>query len=114
MEFSFTENQVLVRVRLNPDHEIYGGHFPDQPVVPGVIQLQIIKEIMEKAIGKKLVLTEMAFSKFLNMIVPGNTTHLTVAIDFSMTENYYTFTAVIKNEEIIFTREKGKFIPETK
>lgn len=108
-EFRFTENQVLAKISLNPDHEVYEGHFPEQPVVPGVIQLQIVKELLEKAVDQKLTLNEMAFSKFLNMIVPQNSPTLAVLIDFNLKENYYSFSAVIKNEEIIFTKGKGKF-----
>ena len=37
-----------VQVMLNPQHAIYNGHFPQQPVVPGVCMLQIIKECIEK------------------------------------------------------------------
>ncbi len=29
------ENSYNVEVELNPEHEIYEGHFPEQPVVPG-------------------------------------------------------------------------------
>jgi 3-hydroxyacyl-[acyl-carrier-protein] dehydratase len=108
-EFRFTENQVLAKISLNPDHEVYEGHFPEQPVVPGVIQLQIVKELLEKAVDQKLTLNEMAFSKFLNMIVPQNSSTLAVLIEFNLKENYYSFSAVIKNEEIIFTKGKGKF-----
>lgn len=108
-EFRFTENQVLAKISLNPDHEVYEGHFPEQPVVPGVIQLQIVKELLEKAVDQKLTLNEMAFSKFLNMIVPLNSPTLAVLIDLNLKENYYSFSAVIKNEEIIFTKGKGKF-----
>jgi 3-hydroxyacyl-[acyl-carrier-protein] dehydratase len=40
---------------LNPKHAIFAGHFPGQPVVPGVCMLQIIKEGLEQALDKKLV-----------------------------------------------------------
>jgi len=34
-------NVLSAEIRLNPDHEVYKGHFPQQAIVPGVIQLQI-------------------------------------------------------------------------
>ena len=42
------ETDWVVQVMLNPQHAIYSGHFPQQPVVPGVCMLQIIKECVEK------------------------------------------------------------------
>ena len=37
------ETDWVVQVMLNPQHAIYNGHFPQQPVVPGVCMLQMIK-----------------------------------------------------------------------
>ena len=34
-------------IRLNPLHEVYKGHFPQVPVAPGVVLVQIIKESQE-------------------------------------------------------------------
>ena len=39
------ETDWVVQVMLNPQHAIYSGHFPQQPVVPGVCMLQIIKRV---------------------------------------------------------------------
>lgn len=33
-----------IEIELNPGHALYQGHFPGQPVVPGVCTLQMIKE----------------------------------------------------------------------
>ncbi|MBS1934927.1 MAG: hydroxymyristoyl-ACP dehydratase, partial [Bacteroidetes bacterium] len=34
-------------LELNPAHDIFKGHFPETPVVPGVCMLQMLKEVME-------------------------------------------------------------------
>jgi len=111
-EFSFTNDQVRAKIMLNPDHEIYKGHFPEQDVVPGVIQLQIIKEFSEKALDKKLFLSEMAFAKFLKLIIPANSPQLFVNIDFVGSEKNYSFTAKIETENSVFTKVKGVYIPQ--
>ncbi len=33
-------------MELNPAHPVYEGHFPGNPVVPGVCQLQMISELL--------------------------------------------------------------------
>jgi 3-hydroxyacyl-[acyl-carrier-protein] dehydratase len=34
-----------VKVKLNQNHEIFSGHFPGNPILPGVCSLQIAKEL---------------------------------------------------------------------
>jgi 3-hydroxyacyl-[acyl-carrier-protein] dehydratase len=60
----------LIRVQLNPDHEIYKGHFPGKPVTPGVVQIQIITELVEFMTKKKMKLEKMSNCKFLKILNP--------------------------------------------
>src|SRR5688572_781920 len=64
------DNGFTTVVRLNPDHIIFKGHFPGHPVTPGVIQLQIIHELLEEHIGKNLKLDTISNCKFLNVLNP--------------------------------------------
>ena len=65
-----TPTRVQATIRLNPDHTIFAGHFPGQPVVPGVCMLQIIKELLESAIGQRVQLTRAGNVKFLTVLTP--------------------------------------------
>lgn len=65
-----------VQVRLNPQHAVYAGHFPQHPVVPGVCMLQIIKECMEKVCLTSLQYKQIASCKFLSAINPKKTPKL--------------------------------------
>ena len=42
------DGKQAIEIELNPGHVLYQGHFPGQPVVPGVCTLQIIKESAEQ------------------------------------------------------------------
>lgn len=57
-------------LRLNPAHRIFEGHFPGQPVVPGVCMMQMMKEVLETMLGQKTRLVSAASAKFLAMIDP--------------------------------------------
>jgi len=59
-------------VSIKPDHEIFRGHFPEQPVVPGVFEIQMIKECIEHVENKKYRYRELINCKFLNPIFPDN------------------------------------------
>lgn len=57
-------------IQLNKEHSVFTGHFPDNPVLPGVCTMQIIKELTETIVQKKLVLSRAINVKFLALINP--------------------------------------------
>ncbi|MCD6178589.1 MAG: hypothetical protein J7K39_01675 [Bacteroidales bacterium] len=64
------KNKLTGIFQLNISHSIFQGHFPDIPVVPGVVLIQMIKEVLEEDFACKLVLKEAKNIKFLNFINP--------------------------------------------
>jgi 3-hydroxyacyl-[acyl-carrier-protein] dehydratase len=65
-----SENQVQVEVLLQADHTIFKGHFPGQPVLPGVCMMEMITEIMEEHLKKSFRISSAPLIKFLLMIDP--------------------------------------------
>ena len=55
-ELTNSEDTIESKVQLNASHKIFDGHFPGNPVTPGVVQIQIVKELLEKALEKEYVL----------------------------------------------------------
>ena len=84
-DFQRKEQEVKAIVQLNKDHEIFKGHFPENPVMPGVCMLQIIKELTEQAMGKSLLLTVASNIKFMAIINPNLNPTLSLLI--SITED---------------------------
>ncbi|KYP14575.1 hypothetical protein [Flavihumibacter sp. CACIAM 22H1] len=54
----------------NAEHPIFKGHFPGQPVVPGVCMIQLIQETLEQALDKPVQLISSSQIKFLHVIDP--------------------------------------------
>lgn len=77
---SFTAN-----IHLNKDHDIFKGHFPGNPVTPGVCMMQIIKELTEEFTDTKLFLKTASNVKFMAIINPFETPDLKLQLD--ITEN---------------------------
>ncbi len=73
-------------IRLNPAHAIFRGHFPSNPVTPGVCMLQIIKELAEQKEASSLQLKKATNVKFLAVINPEKTPDLVI-------QNTYKYTA---------------------
>lgn len=78
-----TTNGILAKVHLNKDHEIFKGHFPGNPVMPGVCMIQIIKELTEEATAKNLFLSVSSNIKFMAIINPERNPDLQLIIDIS-------------------------------
>ena len=102
-----TEGTISAHILLNPKHEVYKGHFPEQPVVPGVIQLQIVKEILEKHLVQQLFIAKVSNAKYLKINTPENSEVLQITIQHKKTdEGEYKVNAIIGSKEIIFTKVK--------
>ena len=82
--FQYQEQEITATIMLNKDHEIFKGHFPGNPVMPGVCMLQIIKELIERATSKNLFLSVSSNIKFMAIINPEKTPE--VALQISVQE----------------------------
>src|SRR5690554_4419121 len=78
-----TENGISAKVYLNKDHDIFKGHFPGNPVMPGVCMIQMIKELTEKEVGEELFLTRSTNIKFMAIINPETNPDLELTIDIA-------------------------------
>lgn len=98
------------RIRFNEKSDIFGGHFPGNPVVPGVCQVQMVREMMEEALQKRLLLTEADTIKFTNLINPIEYPEITISLKSKIqSEELYQVNAVFQNCETVFTKFRGKF-----
>ncbi len=98
------------RIRFNEKSAIFGGHFPGNPVVPGVCQVQMVREMMEDALQKRLLLTEADTIKFTNLINPIEYPEITISLKSKIqTDELYQVSAVFQNRETVFTKFRGKF-----
>ncbi|MGB0886655.1 MAG: 3-hydroxyacyl-ACP dehydratase [Vicingaceae bacterium] len=82
-----TEDSVISTIKLNAAHKIFDGHFPNNPVTPGVVQLQIVKELLEKGLDKTCLLKEVGRCKFLAILNPNETPDLLITINYTILED---------------------------
>jgi len=61
---------IHAELALNADCDIFKGHFPQTPVLPGVSMLQIIKELIEKTSENKWQLHKASNIKYLSLVQP--------------------------------------------
>ena len=110
-EQSITDNSINATLDINASHHIFDGHFPGQPVVPGVCMMQMIKELLEAAIGKKTQLRKADFMKFLAVINPLENPTINAEFSYSTTENGgVQINGRLNNHATTFLKFKGSFI----
>jgi 3-hydroxymyristoyl/3-hydroxydecanoyl-(acyl carrier protein) dehydratase len=63
--------RIEARLGVSADHPSLPGHFPGQPVVPGVLLLERLIEAAQESIGSPLRVTGMPQVKFLTPLLPG-------------------------------------------
>lgn len=69
--------EARVSFNLAPDFVGFEGHFPGNPVCPGVIQVAMALIALEASVGGPLKLLSIFRAKFLRPILPGETITLT-------------------------------------
>lgn len=106
-----TGQDIKAELLINASHKIFEGHFPGQPVVPGVCMMQMVKEIIETATQKKTDLLKAHEMKFLAIIDPGQNNIISAALKYTMEENgHITVTASFFKEELVHFKFKGLFV----
>jgi 3-hydroxyacyl-[acyl-carrier-protein] dehydratase len=62
--------RIEARVLVSANHPSLPGHFPGQPVVPGVLLLERLVEAAEQAVGASLCVTGLPQVKFVAPLLP--------------------------------------------
>jgi 3-hydroxyacyl-[acyl-carrier-protein] dehydratase len=86
-EVSGSKDLVTARIIIQKDHPIFEGHFPGNPILPGVCTVQIIRELLEKAVDRKLILTKADQIKYLGFIDPLSTPEVLFEIQITRSEH---------------------------
>jgi len=93
---SQSEKEIVCRKSFAGDEYFFQGHYPEQPIVPGVILCEstvqagaiLLSQLTSGADGVP-VLTRMSDVKFKKIIKPGDTIEMTVKLDEVVSNAYY-------------------------
>lgn len=87
-----SEDNYRIEVELFSDHQIYKGHFPQQPVVPGVCTLTIIKECIGKILSSNVIFESIKECKYVSALLPQE--NLRVIINLTVVDNKINATVI--------------------
>ncbi len=105
-----SEKGLSTVIHINPENEIFKGHFPEKPVVPGVCMIQIVKELLEDTMSKSLLFQKGNQIKFLQLLVPTREENVEVNISWKDAENGFQTVADFKKEGAAIFKLSGTFI----
>jgi 3-hydroxyacyl-[acyl-carrier-protein] dehydratase len=101
----------LAEIELDPNHPVFTGHFPGNPILPGVCTVQIIKELLEQSIHKPLRMTKAGNIKYLGFVNPATMPLLTFRLQVkTMEPSCISCSATVSANEQIVCSFKGEYI----
>ena len=93
-------------LKMKDEHVVYQGHFPGQPITPGVCLVQMIGEILQEKVGRMMELDTITNLKFIQPLSPVETPEVDVvfsSISFDDKGRCIVKGTVI-SEDTIFTK----------
>jgi len=101
-------NVINAILEIDELNEIFAGHFPDHPVVPGACMLQVVKEVLASALNKPLRLVKADNIKFLSLIEPSSQT-LQLSIAYQLIDSDIKIISSLMAGEVVCMKLSGIF-----
>ena len=98
-------------LKLHSECNIYQGHFPNNPITPGVIMIAIAREIIELQLNNSLELIAAPSIKYISVLSPIQHPEIEYNIEYSFEESQCKAKVVISNNDVQFTRMTLVFKP---
>ena len=100
-------------INLNADCPVYEGHFPEEPVSPGVCNIQMIKECAEQVAGKSLLLNNLQQCRLTTLVTPIQHPQVEVTILLEEKGDAYKLKATIGKGEDVYLDLKAELTEDT-
>lgn len=98
-------NSNLWTLALREQSDVFRGHFPDSPVVPGVALIDAVKTLTEREEEHEIEVTAIKNAKFLSVLAPTDVKEITIITELSDTANEMRrCSAVIKSAGQVYAK----------
>ena len=105
-----SDSTIHVVLEVDESNEIFNGHFPDHPILPGACMVQMVKEIFEQEMGNSYLLQKADNLKFLSLIDPQKGEILHLEVNYAIDEAAARVTATLTAGEEVAFKFQGTFI----
>lgn len=95
-------------ISLPADCNVYQGHFPGNPVCPGVCEIETVKELTADLTGSNLAVNHIRRCRFTAVATPNDCPVMEVEINLTAIGNGFTVTATISDGKKQYMDFKGE------
>lgn len=95
------------RIYIRANHPIFTGHFPGNPITPGVCQMEMVKEIFSDYLGRPLFLNSISDMKFINIWVPDDSEPVYLDLAAIAEDEAYKIRASISTIKEVYFKMRG-------
>ncbi|MFN8283430.1 MAG: hypothetical protein U0U67_09470 [Chitinophagales bacterium] len=102
---ALNDTSSLTKVSINATHPVFEGHFPEQPVVPGVCMLQMVKDIVSDKVQRVVQLQSIGNVKFTSVVIPQQHPELDITIKYESSDDHsIKISSTISADETVFLK----------
>ncbi len=109
---SESDNQLEATIHLIADHAIFGGHFPGQPVLPGVCMMEMVAEVLGVYLKSSFRISGGPLIKFLRMIDPRTNPVIRLEIKYHPSSQATVANGKIFSGSDVFMKFQLSLVPE--
>ena len=93
------KNEIEAEIQVPPDSPWFRGHFPGEPILPGVAQIGMVKDAIRQARDQDLKVTGVRRVRFKQIIRPNDKLKL-IAAPLKENTGAYSFLILVENEAV--------------
>ncbi|WP_340115054.1 hypothetical protein [Maribellus mangrovi] len=103
------QNKITASVKLKREHAVFSGHFPDKSILPGVVEIELVREIINRHFKKTFELKTAKSIKFVGMVILDEVDEVFVELSVLQNEDSpdLKVNAIIKNNDQLFAKLTG-------
>lgn len=91
-------DEMTAKVTTDSNSPWFSGHFPGDPILPGIAQLEMVAEVISSLRQEKLIIGGLNRVKFRKLIRPGELLDIHAADDKN--RNKYSFRVTCRGETV--------------
>ena len=92
--------KIISNVKVAMESSWFDGHFPKDPVLPGIALLSLVYQIINKALNLKIQIYSFSRVRFKQIVRPGDDLEFIIEHD-KKTSKRYSFQVKCKKESVL-------------
>ena len=92
------EGKIFASVAIDGTSSWFSGHFPDNPILPGIAQLKMVSDLISKSTEGDMYLTGVTRVKFRKIVRPGEV--LDIHVTLGSKKDQYIFNITSADQDV--------------